>query len=45
MDSSKVGKRLPYTFAKMEDVDYLVTDQAGVPQLSEDARHSRVSIL
>ena len=45
MDSSKVGKMLPYTFAKMEDVDYLVTDQAGVPQLSEDARHSRVSIL
>ena len=36
---------LPYTFAKMEDVDYLVTDRAGVPQLSEDARHSRVSIL
>lgn len=30
MDSSKVGKMLPYTFAKMEDVDYLVTDQAGV---------------
>ena len=29
----------------LEDVDYLVTDQAGVPQLSEDARHSRVSIL
>ena len=45
MDSSKVGKMLPYTCAKMEDVDYLVTDQAGVPQLSEDARHSRVSIL
>lgn len=27
MDSTKFGRMLPYTFAKMEDVNFLVTDQ------------------
>ena len=38
MDSTKFGRMLPYTFAKMEDVNYLVTDQTPSQEMLELAQ-------
>ncbi len=45
MDSTKFGKMLPYTFAKMEDVNYLISDKAPSLELLEDANRNHVTIL
>ena len=45
MDSTKFGKMLPYTFAKMEDVNYLITDQTSSPMLLADAERNNVTVL
>ncbi len=45
MDSTKFGKMLPYTFAKMEDVNYLITDKASSKEMLDDAARSNVTIL
>ena len=45
MDSSKFGKMLPYTFAKMEDVNYLMTDKTPSQKLLDDAALNSVTVL
>lgn len=45
IDSTKFGKMLPYTFAKMEDVNYLITDQTSSPMLLADAERNNVTVL
>lgn len=45
MDSTKFGKMLPYTFAKMEDVNYLITDKAPSSELLEAAAKNNVTVL
>ncbi len=35
LDSSKIGKIMPYTFARMEDIDVLITDDSFPQQLKE----------
>ena len=45
MDSTKFGRMLPYTFAKMEDVNFLVTDQTPSQEMLELAQKNNVTIL
>ena len=45
MDSTKFGKMLPYTFAKMEDVNYLITDRTPSSELLEAAVKNNVTVL
>ncbi len=45
MDSTKFGRMLPYTFAKMEDVNFLVTDQTPSQEMLELAQKYNVTIL
>ncbi len=35
LDSSKIGKIMPHTFARMEEIDVLITDDAFPPELKE----------
>ena len=45
MDSTKIGKMLPYTFAQMGDVNYLVTDNTSSPELMDAAAKNDVTVL
>ena len=45
MDISKIGHNLPYTFAHMSDVDYLICDSAPPAEVLEAARQSSVKVL
>lgn len=45
MDSTKIGKMLPYTFAKMEDINYLITDKPTTQDILDDARKNNVVVL
>lgn len=45
IDSTKIGKMLPYTFAQMQDVDYLITDDPAFDNLIEAASKYNVSVL
>lgn len=45
MDSTKIGKMLPYTFAKMEDISYLITDKLITQQILEEASRKNVVVL
>ncbi len=45
IDSTKFGKMLPYTFAKMEDVNYLITDKATSQELLDAAAKNNVTVL
>ena len=33
LDSSKIGKIMPYTFAHLEDINVLITDDGFPPEL------------
>jgi len=45
MDSGKYDRILPYTFATMEDIDYLVSD-SGLPEsVTEDAKKHNTVII
>lgn len=44
MDSSKVGKRLPFTFARLEEVDILVTDDKIDDTIAAQAQACGVTI-
>ncbi len=35
LDSSKIGKIMPHTFARIDDIDVLITDDAFPPELKE----------
>lgn len=35
LDSSKIGKIMPYTFAHIEDIDVLITDENFPSDLKE----------
>ncbi|MBR7186577.1 MAG: DeoR/GlpR transcriptional regulator [Clostridia bacterium] len=43
LDSSKIGKIMPYTFAHLEDIDVLITDDNFPAELNEEfAKHNIV---
>ena len=43
LDSSKIGKIMPYTFAHLEDIDVLITDDNFPAELKEEfAKHNIV---
>lgn len=45
MSSDKVGRNLPYTFARMEDIDVLICEQEPEPDVMAAARQSGVTVL
>lgn len=45
MDSTKIGKMLPYTFAQMSDVNFLITDNTSSPELMDAALKNNVTVL
>lgn len=45
MDSTKIGKSMPYTFCRPEDVDILVLDQAPDVALLEVAKKAGMDII
>ncbi len=45
IDSSKVGKKTPYTFAELSDVDYLVVDKNFPKDLKVAIENSGVKVL
>ena len=45
MDISKIGHNLPYTFAHMSDIDYLICDNALPAEVVQAARQSNVKVL
>ncbi len=45
MDSTKLGKTMPYTFCSLQDVDYLIMDQAPDPVLLAAAKEAGTIIL
>ena len=44
LDSSKIGAAMPFTFAKPEDIDILVTDK-GLPSSLRKELGSKVKII
>lgn len=45
MDHSKLGKLLPFTFATMDDIDYLITEAPLPEELRAEAKNRNVTIL
>ncbi|MBQ3049456.1 MAG: DeoR/GlpR transcriptional regulator [Oscillospiraceae bacterium] len=45
LDNSKIGAMLPFTFATMEDIDYLVTEAEVPEQTAEEAAKYGVTLL
>lgn len=45
MDASKNNKCLPYTFAKIEDVDYIISDEALPMDMAKLAKEAGVEII
>ena len=45
MSSDKVGRNLPYTFARMEDIDVLICEQEPEPDVMAAARQGGVTVL
>lgn len=45
MDSSKIGKSLPYTFGTMKDIDVLVTDDEITDEIKDAAKEMNLEIL
>ena len=45
MDSSKVGKILPYTFAVPEDIDILITDGGLTNETIRQLQYKEVEVL
>lgn len=44
-DSDKIGKSMPFTFARMEDIDILITECAPPDEILEAAKKKGVEIL
>ncbi len=45
IDSSKVGKKTPYTFAELSDVDYLVVDKNFPKELKTALENSGIKVV
>ena len=45
MDSAKLSRLMPYTFAYLDDVDYVICDEALPDEFMRAAKKSRVTIL
>jgi DeoR/GlpR family transcriptional regulator of sugar metabolism len=45
MDSSKIDKSLPYTFADIGDIDAIITNRDLPPELSRDAQVKGTEII
>lgn len=45
LDSSKIGKIMPYTFARIEDIDVLVTDSNFPPELKNVFSKNNVVVM
>ena len=45
MDSSKVGKNLPYTFSVLSDIDVLVSDDQLPEEIVQTAREQGVTVI
>ena len=45
LDSTKIGKMLPYTFAQMSDVNYLITDKPASQEILDAASQHHVTVL
>lgn len=45
LDSSKIGKMKPYTFARLEDINVLITDSAFPESLKEQLKEKNIVLL
>ena len=45
LDSSKIGKIMPHTFARLEDIDVLITDDDFPEELKEKFVNSNITVL
>ena len=45
LDSSKIGKIKPYTFARAEDINVLITDEAFPQALKDDFKAKNIVVL
>ncbi len=45
LDSSKIGKTMPYTFARLEDIDVLITDDNFPADLKEVFVHHNIVVM
>ena len=45
MDSSKIGKIKPYTFARLDDINVLITDEAFPEGLKETFKEKNIVVL
>jgi DeoR/GlpR family transcriptional regulator of sugar metabolism len=45
LDSSKIGKIKPYTFARLEDVNVLITDEAFPVALKEEFKKQNIVVM
>ena len=45
LDSSKIGKIMPYTFARMEDIDVLITDDNFPADLKEKFTNKNIVVM
>ena len=45
LDSSKVGKIKPYTFAHVEDISVLITDDAFPDGLKEQFKRNNIVVI
>lgn len=45
MDSSKIGKSMPFTYANLEDVDVLISEKSLAPEIEAEAQRYGVTIL
>ena len=45
MDSSKVGKSMPFTFARLSDVDVLISDDGFPAELKAAAEELGISVI
>ena len=45
LDSSKIGKIMPYTFARLDDIDVLITDESFPQDLKEEFSKRNIVVM
>ena len=45
MDSSKLAKRMPFTFARLSDIDVLISDSGLDKEVAALAHNEKVQVL
>jgi DeoR/GlpR family transcriptional regulator of sugar metabolism len=45
MDSSKINKNLPFTFAKLEDIDLWISEKDLSSEIIKEAKKNKVQLL